>query len=134
MTTATIPGEPWHAHVYFDAGTRPAAARLQRVLRDLLATGESPGLAFIGELRDGPVGPHPMPQFELHFDAMALPVIAPMLEAAGLRTLVHPLTLDDLADHTTLARWIGEPLALDLSVLDPPGENRGIARYGKTDV
>ena len=47
--------------------------------------------------------------------------------------LVHPLTDDDLADHTALGRWIGEPLDLDLATLDPPGHNQGIARFGRTD-
>ena len=28
---------------------------------------------------------------------------------------------------------VGEPLKLDVSVLDPPGENKGIPRFGKTD-
>ena len=52
---------------------------------------------------------------------------------SGLRVLIHPLTLDDLGDHTHLGRWIGEPVDLDLTVLDPPGVNQGFARYGKTD-
>ena len=56
-----------------------------------------------------------------------------MLEASGLRALVHPLTDDDLADHTRLAHWIGEPVDLDLSMLDPPGVNQGVARFGKSD-
>ena len=43
------------------------------------------------------------------------------------------LTDDDLADHTSQALWIGEPLPLELSVLDPPGLNQGIARFGKSD-
>jgi DOPA 4,5-dioxygenase len=45
----------------------------------------------------------------------------------------HPLTDDDVADHTKLAHWIGEPIALDLSVLDPPGINQGIPRFGASD-
>jgi aromatic ring-cleaving dioxygenase len=56
-----------------------------------------------------------------------------MIERSGLRALVHPLTHDDLADHTELGHWIGEPLELDLSTLDPPGHNQGVARFGKTD-
>ena len=63
----------------------------------------------------------------------ALPNIVPMLEATGLTALVHPVTDDDLADHTTLATWIGEPLPLDQSVLDPPGHNQAIGRFGKVD-
>jgi aromatic ring-cleaving dioxygenase len=56
-----------------------------------------------------------------------------MIEPTGLRALVHPLTDDDLADHTSLGHWIGEPVSLDLSVLDPPGQNKGLARFGKRD-
>jgi aromatic ring-cleaving dioxygenase len=42
--------------------------------------------------------------------------------------MAHPLTDDDLADHISLARWIGEPLALDTSVLNPPGVDRSVGR------
>jgi hypothetical protein len=38
-----------------------------------------------------------------------------------------------LADHTTLARWIGEPVELDVTTLDPVGENKGVPRFGVTD-
>jgi len=55
------------------------------------------------------------------------------IAASGLRALVHPLTDDDLADHTALAHWIGEPVELDVTVLDPPGQNQGVARFGRTD-
>jgi DOPA 4,5-dioxygenase len=60
--------------------------------------------------------------------------VLPILKTSGFTVLVHPLTDDDLADHTTLAHWIGSPLSLDLTTLDPPGMNQGIARFGKSDV
>lgn len=127
------PHDPYHAHVYYDEASRPLAEALRQRLRQRL--GDAPAdLRYVGELRDRPVGPHPMPQFELHFDRSALDTVRPLLAQSGLRVLVHPLTLDDLADHTTLAEWIGEPLALDCTVLDPPGINQGFARYGHTDV
>ena len=44
--------------------------------------------------------PHPVPQFEIHFTKEVLPAILPFVEASGLTALVHPLTDDDLADHT----------------------------------
>jgi DOPA 4,5-dioxygenase len=62
-----------------------------------------------------------------------VPRITEILKATGLTCLIHPLTDDDLADHTTLAQWLGEPLPLDESVLDPPGHNQGIARFGKVE-
>jgi len=92
------------------------------------------GVLYVGEMRDKNVGPHPKPQFEVHFLKNALPAVMKMLRPSGLTALVHPLTDDDLADHTSLALWTGEPLVLDHSVLDPPGMNQGIARFGKSDV
>jgi DOPA 4,5-dioxygenase len=94
----------------------------------------SSGLIFVGQMRDYKVGPHPDPQFEVHFQEADLNKIVPVLKSSGLTVLVHPLTRDDLADHTTLAHWIGDPIPLDLTTLDPPGMNQGLARFGKTDV
>ena len=122
---------PFHAHIYYEAGTRSRAAALRDRLRETMAPG---ALLYVGELRDHKVGPHPVPQFECHFHEGYLPRLMPTLEACGFVVLVHPLTLDDTADHTTLATWIGgEPIELDLSVMDPPGINQGFARFGKTD-
>ncbi len=118
---------PFHAHIYVRDGERAAA----EALRERLAG--TAGVLFAGVLREGKVGPHPISQFEIHFPEKALPTVRPVLEASGLTVLVHPLTHDDLADHTTLANWIGTPIELDVSVLDPPGVNQGFDRYGKTD-
>ena len=38
-----------------------------------------------------------------------------------------------LTEHHWEAHWIGEPVELDLNVLDPPGRNQGVPRFGKTD-
>jgi aromatic ring-cleaving dioxygenase len=117
--------QPYHAHIYFEPSERAAADRLRQRL--------SAGVLFVGELRDRPVGPHPKAQFEVHFREDALPQVVALIKESGLNALVHPLTDDDLADHTSLGQWLGEPLALDLSVLDPPGMNKGVARFGKSD-
>jgi len=58
---------------------------------------------FVGEMRDMNMGPHPKPQFEIHFLEDALPTILQLIGGSGLTALVHPLTDDDLADHTSLA-------------------------------
>jgi aromatic ring-cleaving dioxygenase len=124
---------PWHAHVYYGPGERAHAAAVRERLLRLMESGTSPQLLFIGVLRDHKVGPHPVPQFEVHFTAGLLPTIEGILRGCGLTALVHPLTYDDLADHTHLGHWIGTPIDLDLTVLDPPGVNQGFARFGKTD-
>jgi DOPA 4,5-dioxygenase len=84
-------------------------------------------------MMDRGVGPHPIPQYEVHFVKRALPDVVAAIEASGLRALVHPLTDDDMADHTSLAQWIGAPVDLDVTALDPPGQNQGVTRFGKTD-
>jgi DOPA 4,5-dioxygenase len=125
--------ENWHAHVYYDRDTWSVAEQLHQKLNELKTSGAIPNLVLVGKMYDRGVGPHPKPQFEIQFLASALPAIDELLRTTRLTTLLHPLTDDDLADHTTLAEWIGEPLPLDESVLDPPGRNQGIARFGKVD-
>ena len=125
---------PYHAHIYYELDDRARAERLHQELANAKGLGALANLLFMGEMRDQNVGPHPKPQFEVHFLEDALPKVISLIEASGFRALVHPLTDDDLADHTSLALWIGEPLALDQTVLDPPGMNQGIARFGKADA
>jgi aromatic ring-cleaving dioxygenase len=127
------PDAPYHAHIYYSAEQRPAAEALRDEFVRLKAAGGEPHILFVGRLTDGPAGPHPIPQYEVHFLERSLAGVIAAIEASGLRALVHPLTDDDMADHTTLAHWIGAPLELDLAVLDPPGRNQGVPRFGKAD-
>ena len=118
---------PYHAHIYFMPDERGTAETLKARFE------ADPSMLFIGRLMEGPVGPHPIPQFEVHFLRRSIGIVQALIRGSGLRALVHPLTDDDLADHTSLAEWIGEPLDLDVTTLDPPGVNQGIPRFGKTD-
>ena len=123
----TDTGAPFHAHIYYSPDERSVAENLRE---DFRANGE---VLFVGQMTDRAVGPHPIPQYEVHFVEGALPAVVSAIEGSGLRALVHPLTDDDMADHTTLAHWIGDPVELDVSVLDPPGTNQGVPRFGKSD-
>src|SRR5262245_44143771 len=125
--------DPFHAHIYYDASDRSAAEQLHSELRANKGTGDLVDVLFVGEMTDRPAGPHPIPQYEVHFHRKDLPTVLERIKASRLRALVHELTDDDLADHTTQALWVGEPLTLDLSVMDPPGMNQGVARFGKSD-
>lgn len=116
---------PYHAHIYYVGDERDTAS----ALRERFA--QDPDVLFVGSLADRPLGPHPLPQFEVHFQEMAVSHVMAAIQASGLRALIHPLTNDDLADHTSHACWIGPPLQLDERVLDPPGMNQGLARFGK---
>jgi aromatic ring-cleaving dioxygenase len=124
---------PCHAHIYYEAATRGRAMAVNQQLREAMAAGGLPRVLFVGSLKDGKAGPHPVPQFEIHFTRDALADVRAFIEASGFTALIHPLTDDDLADHSTLAEWIGAPLEMDLSTLDPPGRNQGVARFGVSD-
>ena len=119
---------PYHAHIYFSLGQRERAEDLRNRFEN------APNVLFVGRMTEGKAGPHPIPQYEVHFLQESLEKVRRMIRASGLLALVHPLTDDDLADHTSLGEWIGgEALELDLTTLDPPGANQGIPRFGKTD-
>ena len=130
MVTGTA---PFHAHIYYSADERPVAEALRAEFQQRVSVDGDVRLMFVGAMTDRAAGPHPIPQYEIHFLESSLPSVVEAIEESGLRALVHPLTDDDLADHTSLAQWIGEPIELDLTVLDPPGMNQGVARFGKAD-
>jgi len=97
----------YHAHIYYDAETRPIAERLRE------AIGNHFGVE-LGRWRDEPVGPHPVPMYQAAFPAAEFPRIVPwlMLNRGGLSVLVHPQTEDAYDDHTIHALWLGTPLPL----------------------
>jgi aromatic ring-cleaving dioxygenase len=106
----------YHAHVYYDKATFPAATRL----RDALGEGLP---VEVGSLRDEPVGPHPVSQFAVIFKADAFQTVVPwlMLHREGLDILVHPLTDDMVDDHSVYALWLGTPVALKLHTMQRRG-------------
>jgi aromatic ring-cleaving dioxygenase len=102
----------WHAHIYFDAGTRDAAW----ALRERIATALS-GLFEMGRFHEQPVGPHPLWSYQLAFPASHFaPVVGWLtLNHGALDVFVHPNTDDELRDHRDSALWLGRshPLKLD---------------------
>jgi DOPA 4,5-dioxygenase len=103
----------WHAHVYFDEGSRDVAARL----RDGIAAAFPD--AVLGRWHDVPVGPHPQAMYQVAFGTALFPTLVPFLalNREGLAVLVHPETGRQKADHLHHAMWMGAVLALDASVL-----------------
>ena len=102
----------YHAHVYFDAATRPLAERLRDAIARQFAV-ES------GAFADEPRGPHPVPQFNVIFEEPEFARVVPwlMLNREGLNVLVHPLSGDNYDDHTRYAMWLGTPVPLRLERL-----------------
>ena len=108
--TARIEG--YHAHVYYDAATRPLAETLRRAIGENFTV-------QLGRWHDVPVGPHPSAMYQVAFAVAEFPRLVPwlMLNREGLSILVHPLTGDDYEDHARFALWLGAPLPLKLEML-----------------
>ncbi len=121
----------YHAHIYFNSDDE--SGQRARRFRDALG-GERYSLEYVGQIENQIVGPHPLPQFEVHFKEEKLWKILPMLhrDRAGLSVLVHPVSPNDHEDHFTSAIWLGEPYRLDATKLDPPGMNKAFYRLGSS--
>lgn len=104
----------YHAHVYFLPEQAATAAALHTTLAALLPAG-----CWLGRLIPREVGPHTRPMFEIDFADTLLPTVEALLEQyrGPLPVLLHPQLADELAAHTSAARWLGEQLALKLHTL-----------------
>jgi aromatic ring-cleaving dioxygenase len=104
----------YHAHVYYDAKTKPAAERLRQAILDRFAVEP-------GGFSDEPRGPHPISQFNVIFKTEEFRHLVPwlMLNREGLDVLVHPLTQSSYDDHSKNAMWLGHPVPLRLDILRP---------------
>ena len=102
----------YHAHVYYDADSKAAAARLRAAVARRFAVD-------LGRWHDRPVGPHPHGSYQIAFPPALFGELVPWLalNRDGLVVLVHPETGDDLADHGERAIWLGESQNLDLEKL-----------------
>ena len=103
--------EHYHAHVYFGPATIAQARALCQQAGELFPVS-------VGRVHEREVGPHPHWSCQLAFDSEAFDRIIPWLDQHrdGLDVLVHGLTGDDLADHTTHAAWLGQESALKLDM------------------
>jgi aromatic ring-cleaving dioxygenase len=106
----------YHFHLYFMASRRASAEAIQQ---RLMAQREF--AVEVSTLRDGPGGPHLLPQFWATVlpDAFEAAVRWYVFNHAEHSVLVHPSTGHDLRDHTQHALWLGERMPLDYSVLGP---------------
>jgi DOPA 4,5-dioxygenase len=116
MTTPSIRG--YHAHIYFSEATLAQAKALCQTAAQSFAL-------VMGRVHEKPVGPHPDWSCQLAFGPELFGHLVPWLamHRAGLVVFIHPLTDNELLDHTERAMWMGQVRPLDLSVLnDGPGD------------
>ncbi len=107
----------YHAHVYYDADTLPAAERLHQ------------GLAAkfpieMGQFSGAEIGPHPVPQFQIIFTVAQVPGSRALADGQP-RGARHPrctrMTDDMVDDHSVYALWLGSPVALKLDTMKRRG-------------
>lgn len=101
----------YHAHVYFDQHT----VKFAKVLC------EEAGRRFdvhVGRVHEKLVGPHTKWSCQIKFTSNEFDTLIPWLDQQrdGLSVLVHGDTGNALQDHTEYAYWLGEPIALNLSI------------------
>jgi len=105
--------ESYHAHVYFDAGSREAAQTLRDAITEAFPV-------EMGRWHEKPVGPHPRWSYQVAFAPELFDALVPwlMVNRNGLTIFLHPNTGDDLTDHRDYPLWMGELLELNLSIFD----------------
>jgi aromatic ring-cleaving dioxygenase len=106
--------QTYHAHIYFDVDNIQLAAQVRDSIIAAL-----PQLTYTGQLIPIAIGPHPQAMFELHIPAASINFAMATIDdlREGLSVLIHPVQLDELQAHTDAARWLGDKLVLNLSVL-----------------
>ena len=99
-------------HIYWsNEAERAEAVALRQLLID--------NQVRVFDMIDMPIGPHPLPMFEAHVTTATLPSIEAVLvqNRKQCSILIHEKTNSHMYDHTDGARWLGEPLKLNLEFL-----------------
>ena len=103
----------FHAHIYVDVESQEHAADLyQRIVNELQGINR-------GRFHTKCVGPHPTWMFTMDYEKGMFQEVTLwlMTHLNGLSALIHPLSGDDLDDHTRYAMWFGRQLELNLTKL-----------------
>ncbi len=104
----------YHAHIYYpDPHDRALAADIRERIEENFEV-------VMGRWRDEPVGPHPLPMYQVAFANDVFPTLVPwlMLNRQGLSVLIHPNTDDAVLDHRDFPLWLGQKLDLNIAFLE----------------
>lgn len=104
----------FHAHIYYTEVIRASAIQLRETMLQLAG-----GRLRVHTLSDGPRGPHVTPMFGVDIQGhdFAEVVRFLMTNHGPHSVLIHPVTGNELLDHTQHALWLGQPQPLNLSKL-----------------
>ena len=99
----------YHAHVYYNASSRAAAARVREGLGERFRV-------RLGRWHDKPVGPHTKGMYQVVFSPYQFGKVVPwlMVNREGLDILVHPETGDGVRDHLEHSLWLGKKLKVNI--------------------
>lgn len=108
MTPQSI--QTYHAHLYYEDQVGLALAKqLAQQLQDLYAV-------QVGRFHEKKVGPHPKWSVQITFSAELFAQVIPwlMVNRQGLDVFFHPVSGNELFDHTQGVAWLGNAHRLDI--------------------
>ena len=102
----------FHAHVYYDSSSFYKAKVLVKKAYKINGVN-------VGKMHEKPVGPHPVWSCQLLFDKGQLTNMLVWLlkNRDDLTIFIHPVTDNELLDHTDFAIWLGDRYELNLEAL-----------------
>ena len=105
----------YHAHVYFKHTESNKAAIVRQNILDATNIQNLRAHPLINQ----PIGPHPLPMFEIDFSGDffwdAIQLLSQFRD--GLSVLIHPLSGNEWEDHTLHAMFLGRRHDLKLEIL-----------------
>ncbi|MGR5068895.1 MULTISPECIES: DOPA 4,5-dioxygenase family protein [Vibrio] len=98
----------YHVHVYFPLQRKEEAQALNDIIRR-----EREDVLHVFPLVCKLVGPHKMPMFEMHLESLSEEFVAWLDNHRGVfSALIHPVSNEELLDHTERAIWLGRELGV----------------------
>jgi aromatic ring-cleaving dioxygenase len=106
----------YHAHVYF----KSSQVRDAKVFLYWLKNFSAAPLFHVQGFHENPIGPHPLPMFELQFAEDQKAELTQLLEQnrKDFSILIHEDTGDDVTDHSENVQWLGPRLQIDFDFFD----------------
>lgn len=103
----------YHAHLYFDEHTVDIATEIYKQIHSQFSF-------EIGRFHEKCVGPHTKWMFQVSFTNNDFASFINWLNdnRSDFSILIHPVTGNDLQDHTEYASWLGDNINLNLKLFE----------------
>ena len=99
----------YHAHLYYNKPNLDEARELRKVIGEKFEV-------ELGRLHEKPVGPHPIWSCQITIPVKRFGEVVPWLalHRGSIDFFIHPVTGNDLDDHTKFVMWLGKSYQLNL--------------------